>query len=159
MVGAPSRRARLAQRLLAFVLAAALVSESALAQAQDNPAAPAAPAATTDAGANAAPSAAAQTFSREELEKLLAPIALYPDPLLAQLLAASVLILYKPPSEAVLSVNWLVPLHLFRDAPQHLRGRLRVRRETAVGQPADDLGLAGGLVERFQNSNHIRRPC
>ena len=101
MVGATSPRARLAQRLLAFALAAALVAEPALAQAQDNPAAPAAPA-TTDAGANAAPSAAAKTFSRAELEKLLAPIALYPDPLLAQLLPASAY-----PVQIVQAQRWL----------------------------------------------------
>ena len=35
-------------------------------------------------GERAGPPAAAETFSRAELEKLLAPIALYPDPLLAQ---------------------------------------------------------------------------
>ena len=50
MARAISRRARLAQRLLAIALAAALVAEPALALAQDNPAAPAAPA-TTGAGA------------------------------------------------------------------------------------------------------------
>ncbi len=77
MARAISRRARLAQKVLAFALAAALAAEPAL--AQDNPAAPAPPAAT-DAGANAGPPAAAETFSRAELEKLLAPIALYPDP-------------------------------------------------------------------------------
>ena len=83
-------------------MAAALVAEPALAQAQDNPAAPAAPAATTDAGANAGPPAAAETFSRAELEKLLAPIALYPDPLLAQLLPASAY-----PVQIVQAQRWL----------------------------------------------------
>ncbi len=86
MAGAASTRARLAQRLLAFALSAALAAAPAL--AQDNPAAPAPPAAT-EAGAHAGPPAAAETFTRAELEKLLAPIALYPDPLLAQLLPAS----------------------------------------------------------------------
>ena len=101
MVGATSPRARLAQRLLAFVLAAALVAEPALAQAQDNPAAPAVPA--TNAGTNAAgPPAAEETFSRAELEKLLAPIALYPDPLLAQLLPASAY-----PVQIVQAQRWL----------------------------------------------------
>jgi hypothetical protein len=83
-----SRRAnKLAQSLLAFALSAALIAEPAMAQAQDNPAAPTAPA--TDAEANAGEPAAGESFSRDELEKLLAPIALYPDPLLAQMLPAS----------------------------------------------------------------------
>ena len=83
-----SRRAnKLAQSLLAFALSAALIAEPAMAQAQDNPAAPTAPA--TDAEANAAEPAAGESFSRDDLEKLLAPIALYPDPLLAQMLPAS----------------------------------------------------------------------
>ncbi len=99
MACAISRRARLAQKLLAFALAAALVAEPAL--AQDNPAAPAPPAAT-DAGANAGPPAAAETFTRAELEKLLAPIALYPDPLLAQLLPASAY-----PVQIVQAQRWL----------------------------------------------------
>src|SRR5271165_4837291 len=101
MARAISRRARkLAQKLLAFALAAALVAEPAL--AQDNPAAPAAPA-TTNAGANASePPAAAETFTRAELEKLLAPIALYPDPLLAQLLPASAY-----PVQIVQAQRWL----------------------------------------------------
>src|SRR5271165_2992451 len=101
MARAISRRARkLAQRFLAFALAAALAAEPAL--AQDNPAAPAAPAAT-DAGANAnEPPAAAETFTRAELEKLLAPIALYPDPLLAQLLPASAY-----PVQIVQAQRWL----------------------------------------------------
>jgi hypothetical protein len=42
------------------------------------------------------------TFSREELEKLLAPIALYPDPLLAQLLPASAY-----PVQIVQAQRWL----------------------------------------------------
>ena len=101
MARAISRRARrLAQKLLAFALAAALVAAPALVEAQDNPAAPAAPA-TTNANAAEQP-AAAQTFTRAELEKLLAPIALYPDPLLAQLLPASAY-----PVQIVQAQRWL----------------------------------------------------
>ena len=48
------------------------------------------------------PPAAAETFSRAELEKLLAPIALYPDPLLAQLLPASAY-----PVQIVQAQRWL----------------------------------------------------
>ena len=101
MVGAISRRAnKLAQSLLAFALSAALIAEPAMAQAQDNPAAPTAPA--TDAEANPAEPAAGESFSRDELEKLLAPIALYPDPLLAQMLPASAY-----PVQIVQAQRWL----------------------------------------------------
>jgi hypothetical protein len=96
-----SRRAnKLAQSLLAFALSAALIAEPAMAQAQDNPAAPTAPA--TDAEVNAAEPAAGESFSRDELEKLLAPIALYPDPLLAQMLPASAY-----PVQIVKAQRWL----------------------------------------------------
>jgi Protein of unknown function (DUF3300) len=101
MAGAISRRAtKLAQGLLAFALSSALIAEPAMAQAQDNPAAPAAPA--TDAVANAAEPAVEESFSRAELEKLLAPIALYPDPLLAQMLPASAY-----PVQIVQAQRWL----------------------------------------------------
>ena len=92
--------AKLARSLIAFALAAALAAAPALVEAQDNPAAPAAPA-TTNANAGEQP-AAAQTFTRAELEKLLAPIALYPDPLLAQLLPASAY-----PVQIVQAHRWL----------------------------------------------------
>jgi hypothetical protein len=96
-----SRRAnKLAKSLLAFALSAALIAEPVMAQAQDNPAAPTAPA--TDAEANAAEPAAGESFSRDELEKLLAPIALYPDPLLAQMLPASAY-----PVQIVQAQRWL----------------------------------------------------
>jgi hypothetical protein len=39
--------------------------------------------------APAAPAAGAKTFSQQDLDQLLAPIALYPDALLAQILMAS----------------------------------------------------------------------
>jgi hypothetical protein len=101
MAGAISRRAnKLAQSLLAVALSVALIAEPAMAQAQDNPGAPTAPA--TDAEANAAEPAAGESFSRDELEKLLAPIALYPDPLLAQMLPASAY-----PVQIVQAQRWL----------------------------------------------------
>ncbi|HRE31483.1 MAG TPA: DUF3300 domain-containing protein, partial [Candidatus Berkiella sp.] len=43
-----------------------------------------------------------QTFSKEELEQLVAPIALYPDPLLAQILMASTY-----PLEMVTAARWV----------------------------------------------------
>ena len=62
--------------------------------AQVPPAAPPAP--------QAAPVASATTFSQEELEQLLAPIALYPDALLAQVLMASTY-----PLEIVQAERWV----------------------------------------------------
>src|SRR4051812_9995019 len=52
--------------------------------------------------APAAMAPAAVVFSREELTKLLAPVALYPDELLAQLLPASAY-----PLELVQAARWL----------------------------------------------------
>ncbi len=107
-----SRRARRRRSLIAFALGAALAAPSP-ARAQDNSAAPAPPAATQAApaprAAPAAPAAGSEQgppaqslFTRAELEKLLAPIALYPDALLAQLLAASAY-----PIEIVEAQRWL----------------------------------------------------
>jgi hypothetical protein len=61
-------------------------SEQASKPAPATPAAPAAPAPAASSSV-AAPSEA--VFSREELDQMVAPIALYPDPLLAQVLMAS----------------------------------------------------------------------
>src|ERR1700733_6514206 len=108
MAGGISQPARaLAQRLLAFALSVALLAEPAMTQAQDNPTAPATPTTETaapapDAEANAVEPAAGESFTREELEKLLAPIALYPDPLLAQMLPASAY-----PVQIVQAQRWL----------------------------------------------------
>ncbi len=49
-----------------------------------------------------APSAAAKTFSQEELDQLVAPVALYPDALLAQVLMASTY-----PIEIVQAERWV----------------------------------------------------
>ena len=81
-IGELKRGARLTSLSLAALLAAAPV----IAEAQDNPSAPTV--SSPEAGAAQAP-ASQTSFSRAELEKLLAPIALYPDSLLAQVLAAS----------------------------------------------------------------------
>ena len=101
-----SRRAKRGCSLIALALATALAAPS-LAQAQDNSIAPAPPAATQAAptapaaGGEQAPPAQS-LFTRAELEKLLAPISLYPDALLAQLLAASAY-----PVQIVLAQRWL----------------------------------------------------
>jgi hypothetical protein len=83
--------------VLAVAFAAVFAVDPLLVEAQENPA----PAATP------APAAAEQPpannlFTRAELEKLLAPIALYPDPLLAQLLPASAY-----PVQIVQAQRWL----------------------------------------------------
>src|SRR5277367_6237995 len=130
MLLATNRSLRLTQGWLAMAFAVALAIAPELAEAQDAggtapaPAQPAAPApappppaapppATTEAPAPAAattppavqaeqPAPEADKFSSEELRKLLAPIALYPDALLAQLLPASAY-----PLEIVQAQRWL----------------------------------------------------
>jgi hypothetical protein len=80
-------------RLSSLSLAALLSGAHAIVEAQDNSGAPAAPAGA--AAPPAAPSTPAEQgvsaarFNQEELRKLPARIALYSDPLLAQMLPAS----------------------------------------------------------------------
>ena len=111
MMRAIGRDVKRAHGLLAFAVAMALAADPLLAQAQQSPAPAAAPApAETAAPAPAATPALAEAeqpsensaFTREELEKLLAPIALYPDPLLAQMLPASAY-----PVQIVQAQRWL----------------------------------------------------
>jgi hypothetical protein len=67
-------------------------------------AAPAADAAPADAAPSAPPLASTdQTWTPEEMEALLAPIALYPDPVLSQVLLAST-----NPQEVLDAGNWLI---------------------------------------------------
>ena len=96
MMRAIGRGAKRAHGLFALAVAAALAADPLLAEAQNDPppAATPAPATTPAPAETAAPAEAEQPpensmFTRDELEKLLAPIALYPDPLLAQMLPAS----------------------------------------------------------------------
>jgi len=74
-----------------------------LAQAEDSAAAApaAAPAAATPQAAPAAALPKDPVFTQEQLDQMLAPIALYPDPLLAQLLMASTY-----PGEVAEAVTW-----------------------------------------------------
>ncbi|HEX9169916.1 MAG TPA: DUF3300 domain-containing protein, partial [Roseiarcus sp.] len=130
MLLAMNRRLRRTQGFLAIAFALALAIGPELAQAQDaqgTPAAPpppaeapsptapaaqqspaplAAPAAeapsAAPAGQAAQPAPQADQFSQDELRKLLAPIALYPDALLAQLLPAAAY-----PLEIVQAQRWL----------------------------------------------------
>ena len=105
------RGAKRAHGLFALAVAIALVADPLLAEAQNNPPPAGAPApAETSAPAPAATQAPGEAeqalensaFTREELEKLLAPIALYPDPLLAQMLPASAY-----PIQIVQAQRWL----------------------------------------------------
>jgi len=75
------------------------------AQQAQAPAAPAdaVPAATPTAPAPVEASQVAQTWTPEALEELLAPIALYPDPVLSQMLIAST-----NPQEVLDAGNWLL---------------------------------------------------
>ncbi len=81
-------------------LATLLAAAPGLADAQDNPAAPQAASMPEPGGQPPAP--ASTSFSRAELEKLLAPIALFPDSLLAQILPASAY-----PIQIVQAQRWL----------------------------------------------------
>ena len=110
MMRAIGRGAKRAHGLFALAVAIALAADPLLAEAQNNPP-PAAPApaetaapapAATPVGAEAEQPPENSMFSREELEKLLAPIALYPDPLLAQMLPASAY-----PVQIVQAQRWL----------------------------------------------------
>lgn len=78
-------------RFQSCALLSALMLALAPAVAQQPPAAP----------ATAATNPAAKTFSQQELDQLLAPIALYPDPLLAQIFMASTY-----PLEVVQAARW-----------------------------------------------------
>ena len=111
MMRAIGRGAKRAHGLLALAVAVALAADPLFAQAQQSPVPAAAPApAETAAPAPAATPALAEAeqppensaFTHEELEKLLAPIALYPDPLLAQMLPASAY-----PVQIVQAQRWL----------------------------------------------------
>jgi uncharacterized protein DUF3300/endosialidase-like protein len=111
MMRAIGRGAKRARGLFALAVAAALAADPLLVEAQQSPAPAATPAppetpapasAATPASTEAEPAPANSFFTREELEKLLAPIALYPDPLLAQMLPASAY-----PVQIVQAQRWL----------------------------------------------------
>ena len=70
-------------RLLAWLLVVLVIAEPALVMAQIPPPPPTAPQAV------AQPAGSDAVFTQEQLEQIAAPIALYPDPLLAQVLMAS----------------------------------------------------------------------
>jgi hypothetical protein len=82
-------------KLITAVLAVALLAAwpaAALAQAQDQappPPADQAPAPPADQAQDQAPAQAPPSYSPEQLDKLVSRIALYPDPLLAQVLAGA----------------------------------------------------------------------
>ena len=84
---------RVGGSLVAIVLSLSLASPSG-AQTPPSPA----PAQS----ASAAPASGTKTFSQQELDQLLAPIALYPDALLAQVLMASTY-----PLDVVAAERWV----------------------------------------------------
>jgi hypothetical protein len=110
-------RARIARRRLAACLAGIAIggiavardtppvaapSAPSLASATSAAAAPATTLAMPAAGAAAAPAPPVQQLSEAQLDQLVAPIALYPDPLLAQILMASTY-----PLEVVEAARWV----------------------------------------------------
>jgi len=90
---------RFCLRMMSLSLAVLLAAAPVIAEAQDNAGEPAAPA--KEAPPALAPESKA-SFTRAELETLLAPIALYPDSLLAQMLPASAY-----PLQIVQAHRWL----------------------------------------------------
>src|SRR5580700_1292860 len=91
-------------KFLAALIAAAPLA-APFASAQDVPpvtvAAYVPPEPSADAAAGIAQPAAQASFSRQELEQMLAPIALYPDAMLSQVLMASTY-----PLEVVQAARW-----------------------------------------------------
>src|SRR5689334_15491429 len=83
-----------------FMLALTAPLATAPAQAQPQPAAPAATPPATPATSAAAP--ASDKLKAEQLDQLVAPIALYPDPLLAEVFMASTY-----PLEVVEADRWV----------------------------------------------------
>ena len=82
-------------RLRRAAMGLVTVALATLAYAQTSPPPPA-------AGTAAAPQPSGKTFSMEQLEQLAAPIALYPDPLLAQIFMASTY-----PLDIVMADRWV----------------------------------------------------
>ena len=114
--------------LAAFGLAAA----SALAQPAPMTAPP--PVVTATSAPSAAPATAAKTYSQQDLDQLLAPIALYPDSLLAQVLMASTY-----PLDVVEAARWskanpTVNDKALEDAMQQQRWDPSVKALTSVPQ-------------------------
>ena len=110
------------------VAVALLVPPPMASEAQPSSTAPAASAATTSATSSAA------AFRQEELEQLVAPIALYPDALLAQVLMASTY-----PLEVVFAARWVqsnpkVSGQALADAMQKEAWDASVKSLTAVPQ-------------------------
>lgn len=105
-------RPGLRKTVLATAIASFAVNLPVLAQVQTTPPAPATPAAPTAApAATSAQGEARPTFKQEELDQMLAPLALYPDPLLSQILMASTY-----PLEIVQADRWLQQNKLTGDA-------------------------------------------
>ncbi len=76
------------RRSLFFILLTGMLVSSAFAQAP-LPAPPAPPPDVVEGAPLPAPPEAAQNYSPQELDRIVSPIALYPDPLLAQVLTAA----------------------------------------------------------------------
>jgi hypothetical protein len=124
---------------LAIVLGLAVVvvacgKKEPPAAADTSAAAPAAPAAPAAQGAAPAPEATAATaaptsWTPEALEELLAPVALYPDPILSQVLIAST-----NPQEVLDAGNWLLQ-------NQGLKGKALADAGTKVGFTPPALAL------------------
>ena len=112
-------KASLLRSRVAILCTIILVSGDTLTYGSQSPAAPARPA-----------NAQTAKVSPEQLDSLVAPIALYPDPLLAQVLAASTY-----PLEVVLLQRWLETIKTSRI------NSLRMPRQNNLGIQASRLLL------------------
>ena len=127
------------RRVLAFTLAFGMVTLLAGCGEKEPPAtsSTAAPTSTPEGAAvpAVATTAASGTWTPEAMEELLAPIALYPDPVLSQVLIAST-----NPQEVLDAGNWLL------------------QNEGVKGKALDDAAAAVASRRRFGPSSSSRRP-
>ena len=156
-----SKRVLIAAVLAGLAMAGCGSKEQAAPQTAADATAPATQATDTaapDAGTTPAPLAATdQTWTPEEMEALLAPIALYPDPVLSQVLLAST-----NPQEVLDAGNWLVgePRHQGQGArPGGREGRLYATDARDHAVPADRRPAVprDGLDDRARPGVYQRR--
>src|SRR6516164_4340625 len=116
----------------AIVTSGALVFSTLPTMAQDQP--PPGAQLPPPEGAQQPPQPAAQQLGRAELEKLVAPIALYPDDLVAQILTASTYPIEVVEAERWVSAHPNVHGDALQDAMQQQRWDASVKGLTAVPQ-------------------------
>ena len=128
------------RRVLAFTLAFGMVTLLAGCGEKEPPAtnSTTAPASTPEGAAvpAVATTAASGTWTPEAMEELLAPIALYPDPVLSQVLIAST-----NPQEVLDAGNWLL------------------QNEGVKGKALDEAAAAAGFTPPVRVSRPVPGDC